>query len=90
MQFTFTNAAVGRLSDQLAGSSRSLRLLYDTEGCGCVVNGVPALQLVENPEESDRLGIGEPFQVWYQPQYEVFFEPKLRIDYDLARVANER
>jgi uncharacterized protein YqkB len=85
MHFTFTPSAVERLSEQLNGDSRSLRLLYDTEGCGCVVSGVPTLQLIESPGEDDKLGDGEPYSVWYEPRYEVFFEPELRIDYDKTR-----
>jgi len=87
MHFTFTDSAVEQLSGHLQNNERSLRLLYDTEGCGCVVSGVPALQLINNPSEDDRLGEGQPYSVWYEPRYEVFFEPDLRIDYDKKRHA---
>ncbi|GGD64121.1 iron-sulfur cluster biosynthesis family protein [Paenibacillus nasutitermitis] len=87
MHFTFTSSAVEQLSGHLKNKDRSLRLLYDTEGCGCVVSGVPALQLIKAPSSDDKLGDGEPYSVWYEPRYEVFFEPRLRIDYDKNRNA---
>ncbi|MCQ6560202.1 iron-sulfur cluster biosynthesis family protein [Paenibacillus mendelii] len=85
MHFTFTPAAVEQLSGYLKDGERSLKLLYDTEGCGCVVSGVPALQLIQAPDQDDRQGAGDPYGVWYEPRYEVFFEPRLKIDFDRTR-----
>ncbi|MBO7746384.1 iron-sulfur cluster biosynthesis family protein [Paenibacillus sp. MWE-103] len=87
MQFTFTPDAVGQLEGPLADTGKSLKLLYDTEGCGCVMNGVPTLALVREPDPQDKLGEGAPYSVWYEPNYEVFFEPELKIDYNAARNA---
>jgi len=85
MHFTFTPPAIERLAEYLNGGERQLKLHYDTEGCGCVVSGVPVLQVLGKPEQGDVLGTGEPYAVWFEPQYEVFFEPQLRIDYNPAR-----
>lgn len=87
MRFTFTPSAVERLADTMADGTRGLKLLYDTEGCGCVMNGVPTLLVVPEPEPTDKLGEGSPYPVWYEPNYEVFFEPELTIDYNRARSA---
>jgi uncharacterized protein YqkB len=87
MHFTFTPAAVEKLDGYLNGGGKSLKLLYDTEGCGCVVSGVPALKLIDSPDADDKRGEGSPYPVWYDPRHEVFFEPRLRIDYDSARSA---
>ena len=87
MQFTFTPPAVERLAGYLSGSGKSLKLLYDTEGCGCAVNGVPALKLIDAPETDDKQGAGSPYPVWYDPKQEVFFEPQLRIDFSADRNA---
>lgn len=80
MHFTFSEAAQKQLQSTLAPNEQ-LRLLYDTEGCGCVMNGVPTLQLVTEPPFGDRLASGDPYEVWVQPRYEVFFEDQLKIDY---------
>ncbi|GFN30780.1 iron-sulfur cluster biosynthesis family protein [Paenibacillus xylaniclasticus] len=82
MHITFTPSAQSALKPHLADGTRQLKLLYDTEGCGCVVSGVPALQLIEAGGPDDALGTGDPFDFWYEPRFEVFFEPRLRIDYD--------
>ena len=87
MHFTFTSNAAERLREPLAEGGRSLKLLYDTEGCGCVMNGVPTLALVREPDPNDKLGDGAPYPVWYEPNYEVFFEPELKIDYNASRNA---
>lgn len=87
MRFTFTNSAAEQLQRPLADGNSSLKLLYDTEGCGCVVSGVPTLQVVDKPDADDKLGDGTPYSVWYEPRYEVFFEPELKIDYSAARNA---
>ncbi|UVI27715.1 iron-sulfur cluster biosynthesis family protein [Paenibacillus spongiae] len=87
MHFTFTSTAVEQLSGYLKDGERSLKLLYDTEGCGCAVSGVPSLQLVAEPAEGDTLGTGDPYNVWYEPRYEVFFDPELKIDFDPSRNA---
>ncbi|MBW7456506.1 iron-sulfur cluster biosynthesis family protein [Paenibacillus sepulcri] len=87
MHFTFTPSAVEQLSEQIKDDDRSLRLMYDTEGCGCAVNGVPTLQLIKAPAADNKLGEGDPFSVWYDPNDEVFFEPSLRIDFDKSRHA---
>lgn len=87
MHFTFTPSAAERLAQPLADGSRILKLLYDTEGCGCVMNGVPTLMLVREPDPNDKLGEGTPYSVWYEPNYEVFFEQELKIDFNAARNA---
>lgn len=87
MNIQFTPAAAEAIRPELAGGLRRLKLLYDTEGCGCVVSGVPALQFVDRPGPDDREGEGDPFPFLYEPRHEVFFEPKMKIDYDAERGA---
>lgn len=79
MRIEFTQAASDRLAEQL-GSGAKLKLIYDTEGCGCAVNGVPAMRAVSGPEPGDLLAEGGPYEVWYSPQQAVFFEDRLTID----------
>lgn len=81
MEIRFSNTAKDKLLPLLQDSSARLKLLHDTEGCGCVVSGVPALQLVDAPGPDDCEGEGElPFL--FEPRHEIFFEPVLKIDYD--------
>ncbi|WP_219837549.1 iron-sulfur cluster biosynthesis family protein [Paenibacillus sp. R14(2021)] len=87
MHFTFTDRAVEQLNAPLADENKHLKLLYDTEGCGCVANGIPTLLLVNEPDPDDKLGEGAPYSVWYEPRYEVFFEPELKVDFNASRNA---
>jgi len=82
MHITFTSAAIEKLSPYLSDGTMELKLLHDTEGCGCVVSGVPALQLISGTSPDDRKAQGDPFAFWYEPRHAVFFEPNLRIDYN--------
>lgn len=68
----------------MSDGTKQLKFLHDTEGCGCVVSGVPALQLIGEPSVDDRKDQGDPFAYWFEPRHEVFYEPKMRVDYDPA------
>ncbi|MGM0880365.1 MAG: iron-sulfur cluster biosynthesis family protein [Bacillota bacterium] len=85
MHITFSKTAIDRLAPYLNDGTKQLKLLHDTEDCGCVVSGVPALQLIAEPTVDDKLSQGEPFPFWYEPRHEVYYEPHLRVDYDAAR-----
>lgn len=82
MHITFSPSAVNKLTPYLADSSKQLKLLHDTEDCGCVVSGVPVLTLIHEPSVDDQLANGDPFSFFYEPRHEVFYEPQLRIDYN--------
>jgi uncharacterized protein YqkB len=84
MRITFTAAAAQALTPYIEDGRKQLKLLHDTEGCGCVVSGVPALQLIEQGGPDDKLAQGDPLPFWYEPRHEVFFEPELRIDYNTS------
>ena len=47
MNITFTDTAKQRLTPCMEQNNTLLKLVFDTEGCGCSVNGVPTLWLVE-------------------------------------------
>jgi len=79
MRIDFTTRAAERLASEL-DTGVKLKLIYDTEGCGCAVNGVPALHAVRAAEPGDMKADGGPFEVWYTPQQAVFFEERLTID----------
>lgn len=80
MHITFTEAAARKLAPHLVDGAM-LKLFYDTQGCGCGMSGVPALQLVEEIVAHDKRAEGDPFPFLYEQWYEVFFEPRLKIDY---------
>lgn len=80
VRIDFTPAAAARVEAELPGSQVKLKLLYDTEGCGCVMSGVPTLLSIAEPDDGDERAEGGPIEVWFQKRYEVFFEEALKID----------
>lgn len=65
-------------------SSRVAKLVYDNEGCGCAVNGVPRLQLVDSVSENDQLATinDERLRVYFNPLHSIYFEDRLKLDYN--------
>lgn len=57
------------------------KLVFDSEGCGCSVDGVPTLWLITNPDPGDVQAGTNEGEVWVKPQHLVFFEDKLRVGY---------
>lgn len=87
MKIAFTSSAADRLAEGAASAAgRRLKLVYDTEGCGCALDGVPALRRIDAPEAGARRAENsEPFEVYYDPQHEIFFENALTVDYNKER-----
>ncbi|UJF36029.1 iron-sulfur cluster biosynthesis family protein [Paenibacillus hexagrammi] len=80
MKVIFTEAAIDKLTPVLQHGSM-LRLVFDTEGCGCSVNGVPTLWIVAEPSSGDTAIEAEPFQMSIHTKDEIYFEELMKIDY---------
>lgn len=80
MKIQFTEQAIEKL-ESILESGQSLKLKYDTEGCGCAVNGVPMLWLIDTIEENDREIITNSVSVWIEKSTEVFFDENMVIDF---------
>lgn len=74
--------AVSELKQRYGIDADKWRLVYDTEGCGCAVNGVPALWAVDEPTDRDIEAESSPFRLWHDPNHSVFFDELLRVSYD--------
>jgi|SRR5690606_37636850 len=83
MHIHMTNEAASRLQTIRDTSDAVYKLVYDAEGCGCAVSGVPALWLVDRSTKLDTdLTAAEGPTIIYEPRHEVFFEDRLALDYD--------
>ncbi|MGN7457709.1 iron-sulfur cluster biosynthesis family protein [Paenibacillus pasadenensis] len=87
MRITIRPEAADKLRPYVGDGQAMLKLVYDTEGCGCVVNGVSALYVVQEPLSGDVQGEGDPYPFLYEERYEVFFEPELKLGYSRERDA---
>lgn len=79
MNITLTPAAVSWLASRGA-DPRPLKLVYDIDGCGCGVNGVPRLWRVSGPEPGDGTACAAPVTILYNRRQAVFFEDRLVLD----------
>jgi uncharacterized protein YqkB len=83
VQITLTQTAIERLKRTAGGRTGVFRIVYDTDGCGCAVNGVPALWYADAPE-SDDVSIestgSEDLSFWVDRKQTIFFEDELKLD----------
>ncbi|BBW95715.1 iron-sulfur cluster biosynthesis family protein [Geobacillus icigianus] len=80
VNITFTEAAKQTLTPIVAKSGRQLKLNYDTDGCGCLVDGVPALWLVDKADEDDVVVETNFVPVLVERPRLIFFDEEMTID----------
>lgn len=85
MRIRMTEAASAAIRERIVDGSGRLKLVYDSEGCGCAVSGVPALWIVQAPGPEDAESDALPMSVLYEPRHELFFDREMTIDYDPSR-----
>ncbi len=92
MDIQVSAVALAAIVRKCGDESPILRLVYDNEGCGCAVNGVPLLAIVAQSEADDEAarvtGVSESnVRIYYAPLHAVYFEERLELDYSEARAA---
>ncbi|HZG85380.1 iron-sulfur cluster biosynthesis family protein [Paenibacillus sp.] len=87
INISMTPAAVERLASYERQPGDRIRLVYDSEGCGCAVSGVASLWLTNaaEPDELEAETNAPALPVTYLKRQEVFFEDNLRLDYSPER-----
>ena len=78
---TWSPDAEAALRARFGADVAGFRLVYDTEGCGCAVNGVPALWAVDGPMPGDVEADSGPLALWIDEQQSVFFDEALKLDF---------
>lgn len=82
MQISFTEAAAHEIARKLGDDKDArLKLVFDSEGCGCSANGVPTLWIVSEAGTYDFIADGEPYDVLIDRKHEVYFEERMIVDY---------
>ncbi|MBE1441773.1 iron-sulfur cluster biosynthesis family protein [Paenibacillus sp. OAS669] len=82
MHITFTEQAVEQLQKHQINGQEKLKLVYDSEGCGCAVSGVPTLWIVDKADDRDLTAEGTPYEVLYEKKHEVYFEERMTLGYN--------
>ncbi len=80
MKIAFTDQAIEKIKEKLTDGA-ILKLRYETEGCGCVVSGVPTLWIVDHQENDEILIETNYVPVLVERTKMVFYDEELKIDY---------
>lgn len=81
MEIIITEAATEKINERIEGREGYLKLKYDTDGCGCAVNGVVALWFVPQLDEDDKAIETNNRTVYVEKSKTVFFDEQMKIDF---------
>ena len=84
MKIEITEAAAEKINVRTEGRKGYLKLEYDTDGCGCAVNGVVVLWFVPELEEDDTKIETNDQPVYIEKAKAVFFDEQMKIDFSTA------
>jgi uncharacterized protein YqkB len=73
--------AVLEMSRLFGDEALKLKLVSDSEGCGCSVSGVPTIWVIDEAAPADLQAVSDGAPVWYEERHEVFFDEHLRVTY---------
>lgn len=88
MRLDVTSEAAARMQQVVtAEKNRAFYLIYDTEGCGCAVNGVPTLKWMSISSQEAGLMTYEllceqPFKIFVSTHDALFFEEEMKLSFD--------
>jgi len=82
IKLTVSEQAITKIIEKIGNTNRYVKLLYDTDGCGCGVNGVAALAITSDLEVYDiEVETNAPFSIFIDKSSAVFFDDEMQIDY---------
>lgn len=81
MKLRITDEAKQQLEQMKDPERPMLRLFYDTEGCGCGVNGLPTVRLESERRNTDRAVENTDYSVVIDDQQATFFKPDMKLDF---------
>jgi len=84
VEINITEAAVEKINQRVNGREGYLKLKYDTDGCGCAVNGVVALWFVPNLDSDDIAIETNDRTVYVEKSKTVFLDEQMKIDFSNA------
>ncbi|MED0687506.1 iron-sulfur cluster biosynthesis family protein [Anoxybacillus ayderensis] len=78
VKITITERAIEQL--RRVRGNKHVKLTYDTDDCGCAVNGVPMLLLVDQLDEHDVEIETNDIPIWMEKHRLIFFDEQMTID----------
>lgn len=83
MQIVISEGAEQKLAERTTGKDGFLKLVYDIDGCGCAVNGVPALWLVKELSGDEVEVEANQRCIFMEKDQQVFFAEKMTLDFSV-------
>ncbi|MFC3038992.1 iron-sulfur cluster biosynthesis family protein [Virgibacillus xinjiangensis] len=80
MELTITSEAADHLNRINQEGKSYLKLWYDTEGCGCAVNGLPTIRFTNENSNRSLEVKSDRYPVLIDSDQAVFFEEKMKLD----------
>jgi len=80
MNLTITPAAMDQLK-RLNNHDGNLLLWYDTDGCGCGVNGVPTIRFINESDSSFTEIESDWASTFIHKQQAIFFAEEMKLDF---------
>lgn len=84
MEINITETALQKIIERTSESRGYLKLKYDTDGCGCAVNGVAVLSMEQDLDEGEIAIKTNGIPIYIQKSKAVFFDDKMTIDFSKA------
>ncbi|RWZ60162.1 iron-sulfur cluster biosynthesis family protein [Halobacillus fulvus] len=81
MKLTITETAKEQLQHIEEAERPFIRLFYDTDDCGCGVNGLPTVRLESEQRETDEVVDNDEYQVIIDHQQAIFFRQDMKLDF---------
>ncbi|WP_096270524.1 iron-sulfur cluster biosynthesis family protein [Paucisalibacillus globulus] len=81
MELTITDKAINKINELNTSDQNYLLLRYDTVGCGCGVNGVPTIGLVDHKGDSHIDVKTASMPTIINKMQSVFFAEDMKLDF---------
>ena len=78
----WSEEAIKEITVRYGSEAQVWKLVFDSEDCGCSVDGVPTFWSLNTPDEGDLRAESNAYEVCYAPQHAVFFDDLLRVTYN--------
>jgi uncharacterized protein YqkB len=85
MNIQWIEDAIRESQARFGAGPTTWKLVSDSEGCGCSMNGVATLWAIDAPEDGELQAGSNHAEVWYEKRHEVFFDDQMRITYNPDR-----
>jgi uncharacterized protein YqkB len=81
MKIQWSEQAIKEVQARFGADATTWKLVSDSEGCGCSMNGVAAFWALNAPDTVDLQAESNVFEVWFEQRHEVFFDESMRVTY---------